>query len=191
MPAERFVPLRYSRAVLPSVFLVLALATLAQAYHEKGSGVWTFVPVATSVMAELLARLLTPGRTVTTKHAPLEDYQGRDVPLLKRLYNIVMVGAAGAHICSLFALASLRVLGEDEQRSAGVGMARGQVWRWEGLLTTISIMALCLIGLSELQRVGIAGSSVAKRAWSVPVGCLLLGPGAMLMVSWNHMESGC
>lgn len=187
MPAERFVPLRYSRAVLTAVLLVSVLAFTISKHQGMGSDVWRFVPISTSVMAEVLARVLTSGET-TTKHALLEDYRGRDVSNLKWLYNLVLIGAAVGHFCSLAALWLWPVSGAHGLRRSGDNVAGGQPCHWEALLILTSIAILSLVVVFELERVGITRFLVLIRAGLISVGCVFLGPGAMLMVSWRFME---
>lgn len=187
MPAERFVPRAHSRAILPAALGVPALAAVAQQqlyyyyYYNYNNGlgaaaVWQGVAPCSAVASAVVVAVV--GGVMAARDGAaglrLEDYLGLDVGPLMRAYEVVMVGAGLGHVRGLVGLVS------------GAGGVAAAGW-CEVLLIPAAVLVLCLTVVCELSRVGMVGSSV-KRAWAIPLGCVVVGPGATLMATWRFME---
>ncbi|ROW11443.1 hypothetical protein VMCG_01186 [Cytospora schulzeri] len=113
MPAERFVPQSFSKAIIPALalgflvpsMLVAASTTFTRDYAQEVVTFWQISPVLTSWVAESLSGFLaTPRKGADGKKAPLEDYQGLDMAGLRRLYNALFIIASAAHTAILLVL---------------------------------------------------------------------------------------
>lgn len=190
MPAERFVSLRHSQAILTAVILCPFLAALL--HHGMDTDVWRFVPVATSASAEMLAQLLRLRRTPTDR--AVEDYRGGDFRWLLRLYKLVRVGAVAGFAASLSVLLppgpwTPFVTGLLRSPGAG-GVIGGSRYYWnDDILVAASVIMLVPLVVYELERVGITGSSfAARKATLLGWWCLLSGLGALLMDCWVLLD---
>lgn len=205
MPAERFVPERFSRAALPALALGFLAPSALMAAPMVSSGVeeytqhiiafWQVTPVLTSWLAEAIARL--PGRSAAgAKKGPLEDYAGLDIANLNRLYGAVFFVAASTHAAIMLAVVwvvRLSVAGIflNKQTVGPVGSIVEGVSifiKYDLLLTVTATMALCVINLMEMKRVGLIEGSTFKRVCCLVAGCAAVGPGATLVGLWKWRE---
>lgn len=205
MPAERFVPERFSRAVLPALALgflapsALMAAPLvhtgAQDYIQQIIAFWQVTPVLTSCLAEAIARFL-PASVAGDKRKPVEDYSGLDIAHLNRLYGVVFFVAASTHAAVMLAMVWVvrlsvagiflprQTLGPVSSILEGVSI----FIKYDLLLTVAATIALCVINIMELRRVGLVEGSTMKRVGWLVAGCAAVGPGATLVGLWKWRE---
>lgn len=205
MPAERFVPERFSRAVLPALALGFLAPSALMAAPMVSAGVeeyiqhiiafWQVTPPLTSWLAEAISRFL--GRSATAgKRKPLEDYAGLDISNLNRLYDAVFFVAATTHaavMLSVVWVVRLSVAGiflpnQTVGPVASVVEGVSIFIKYDLLLTIASTIVLCLINLMEMKRVGLIEGSTLKRVCWLVAGCAAVGPGATLVGLWKWRE---
>lgn len=205
MPAERFVPERFSRAALPALALgflapsALMAAPMVSAgveeYTQQIIAFWQVTPVLTSWLAEAIARF--QGRSAASgKQGPLEDYAGLDIANLNRLYGAVFLVAASTHAAVMLAVVwvvrlSVGGIFFNNQTVAQVGSVVEGVSifiKYDLLLTVAATMVLCVINLMEMKRVGLIEGSTLKRVCYLVAGCAAVGPGATLVGLWKWRE---
>lgn len=205
MPAERFVPERFSRAVLPALALGFLAPSALMAAPMVSTGVeeyiqhiiafWQVTPPFTSWLTEAIARFL--GRSATAgKRRPLEDYAGLDIPNLNWLYDAVFFVAASTHAAVMLAVVwvvRLSVAGIFLPSQTAGPVARvvegvSIFIKYDLLLTIASTIVLCLINLMEMKRVGLIEGSTLKRTVWLVAGCAAVGPGATLVGLWKWRE---
>lgn len=205
MPAERFVPERFSRAVLPALVLgFLAPSALmitplvyagAEGYIQQIIAFWQVSPVLASWLAEAIARCLAPS-TAADKRTPLEDYSGLDIRHLNRLYGVVFFMAASTHAAVMLAVVwvvQLSVAGiflphQTEGPVASILEGVGIFIKYDLLLTVAGTLVWCVINLTEMKRVGLVEGSTLKRVGWLVAGCAAVGPGATLVGLWKWRE---
>lgn len=211
MPAERFVPYSFSRAVVPALvlgFLVPSALMAASAtptwapYAQETIILWQVSPALTSWLAEWMSGFLTRltrgavGRKVKGKKTPVEDYQGMDMAGLRRLYNFLFIVASTAHTAILLSLVwvpGLSVIGAFLPGAVGrpvtnIAEGVGIFLKFDLLLTVVSMFIWCLVNLVEMRRVGIVGLPLLKTIGVLVAGCVLLGPGATFVAFWKWRE---
>lgn len=205
MPAERFVPERFSRSVLPALVLgFLAPSALmitplvypgAREYIQQIIAFWQVTPVLASWLAEAITRFL-PSSAAGDKRRPLEDYAGLDIPHLNRLYGVVFFVAASTH-----AAVMLAVVWVVRVSVAGIFLPHQTVGpvasilegvsifiKYDLLLTVAATFVWCVINLMEMKRVGLIEGSTLKRTGWLLAGCAAVGPGAVLVGLWKWRE---
>lgn len=205
MPAERFVPERFSRAVLPALAIgFLGPSTLMAApmlsagsdeYAQQIIAFWQVTPVLTSWLAEAISRSLA-GSAAAEKRKLLEDYAGLDLPNLNKLYGAVFFVAASTHAAVMLAVVWVvrlsvagiflpgQTAGPVESILEGVSI----FIKYDLLLTVVSTLVLCLINLMEMKRVGLIEGSTWRRVGWLVAGCVAVGPGATLVGLWKWRE---
>ncbi|KUI56607.1 FAD-dependent urate hydroxylase [Cytospora mali] len=207
MPAERFVPYSFSKAIIPALVLgflvpsglMAASTTFIPDYAQELVAFWQISPALTSWMAEWISGFLVgPKRGVDGKgkKMPLEDYQGVDMAGLKILYNSLFVVSSVAHTTILLALLwipGLSVIeafvpGTPRAPVADIADGVGVFFRFDLLLTVASIIVWCLINCAEMRRVGIVGMPLCKITGLLVAGCVVIGPGAMFVAFWKRRE---
>lgn len=205
MPAERFIPERFSKAVLPALGLgFLAPSALmatplvhtgAQDYIQQVIAFWQVTPVLTSWLAEAIARLL-PASVAGDKRKPVEDYSGLDIAHLSRLYGVVFFIAASTHAAVLLAvvwvvrlsIAGIFLPHQTVGPVSSILEGMSIFIKYDLLLTVAATIAWCIINLMELKRVGIIEGSTMKRVGWLVAGCAAVGPGATLVGLWKWRE---
>ncbi|KAI7776946.1 hypothetical protein LA080_004309 [Diaporthe eres] len=205
MPAERFVPERFSRAVLPALALgFLAPSALmaapmvsagVQEYTQQIIAFWQVTPVLTSWLAAGIARSLG-GSAAGGKREALEDYAGLDVANLNRLYGAVFFVAASTHAVVMLAVvwvvrlsvAGIFLPGQTVGPVASIVEGVSIFIKYDLLLTVAATMVLCIINLMEMKRVGLIEGSTFKRIGWLIAGCAAVGPGATLVGLWKWRE---
>lgn len=206
MPAERFVPERYSRAVLPALAVgFLAPSTLmvapmisdeALGYTQQIIAFWQVTPVLTSWLAEAIAGFLAGQAAAGGKKGPLEDYAGLDIPNLNKLYSTVFIVAASTHAAVMLAVVwvvrlsvvGIFLPGQTAGPVASIVEGVSIFIKYDLLLTAASTIALCVVNLTEMKRVGLIEGSTLKRVCWLLVGCAAVGPGATLVGLWKWRE---
>lgn len=206
MPAERFVPERFSRAVLPALvlgYLAPSALMLTPLFHAEVEGYiqqiiafWQVTPVLASWLAWAIARVLTPSTAGPDKRTPLEDYSGLDISHLNRLYAAVFFVAATSHAAVMLAvvwavnvsIAGIFLPHLTEGPVASISEGVSIFIRCDLLLTVAGTLIWCVINLMEMQRVGLVEGSTLKRAGWLIVGCAAVGPGATLVGLWKWRE---
>ncbi|KAK7744989.1 hypothetical protein SLS53_003223 [Cytospora paraplurivora] len=205
MPAERFVPHAFSRAIKPALALgfLVPSALLAGAmtctweYAQESIALWQVSPVLVSLAADWISAFLAgPRRAAGEKKTFLEDYQELDLPGLKTLYNFVFVVASAAHTAILLTLVwtpGLSVAGafvphEPRHPVADIAEGVGIFLKFDLLLTVASMLVWCSINCAELRRVGADGAPFLKSVGLVVAGSILLGPGAAFIAFWKQRE---
>lgn len=205
MPAERFVPERFSRAVLPALVLgFLAPSALmitplvyprAQEYIQQIIAFWQITPVLTSWLAEAIARC-APVSASGGKRRPVEDYAGLDIAKLNRLYGVVFFVAASTHAAVMLAVVWVvrlsvagiflphQTVGSVSSILEGVSI----FIKYDLLLTVAATMVWCVINLMEMKRAGLIEGSTLKRVGWLVAGCAAVGPGATLVGLWKWRE---
>lgn len=205
MPAERFVPERFSRAALPALALgFLAPSALmaapmvssgAQDYAQQIIAFWQVTPVLTSWLAQAIARCLD-GSAAGGRRRPLEDYAGLDVAHLNRLYGAVFFVAASTHAAAMLAVVwvvrlSVGGIFLPSQTAGPVASVVEGVSifiKYDLLLTVASTIVLCVINFMEMKRLGLVEGSTLKRVCWLVAGCVAVGPGATLVALWKWRE---
>jgi hypothetical protein len=205
MPAERFVPERFSKAVLPALIMgflapsAMMIAPVvypsAQEYIQQIIAFWQVTPVLTSWLAEVIARCL-PVSVSGDKRRHVEDYSGLDMANLNRLYGIVFFVAASTHAAVMLAVvwvAGLSVSGIflPHQTVGPVSSILEGVSifiKYDLVMTVVAMMVWCMINFMEMKRVGLIEGSTLKRVGWLVSGCAAVGPGATLVGLWKWRE---
>ncbi|KAK2610588.1 hypothetical protein N8I77_004006 [Diaporthe amygdali] len=205
MPAERFVPERFSKAVLPALVLgflvpsaLLAapmVSTGVQKYIQQIIAFWQVTPVLTSWLAEVIARYFVRSK-VTGEHGAVEDYSGLDIPSLGRLYDAVFFVAGSVHAAVLLAViwvSGLSIVGiflpsQTATPVASIVEGVGVFIKYDLLMTVVATIMWCVINFMEMKRVGIIQGSTLKRVVWLTAGCVAVGPGATLIALWKWRE---
>lgn len=205
MPAERFVPERFSRAALPALALgFLAPSALmaapmvsagVQEYTQQIIAFWQVTPVLTSWLAEGIAKSLG-GSAAGGKRRPVEDYAGLDVANLNRLYGAVFFVAATTHAVVMLtvvwvvrlSVAGIFLPGQTVGPVASIVEGVSIFIKYDLLLTVAATIVLCVINLMEMKRVGLIEGSTLKRVGWLVAGCAAVGPGATLVGLWKWRE---
>ncbi|ROW18194.1 hypothetical protein VPNG_00105 [Cytospora leucostoma] len=212
MPAERFVPRAFSRAIIPALVLgflvpcalVAGPTTFTWEYAQESIALWQISPVLVSLAADWISGFLAGPRKVIAggglgekkNKAPLEDYKELDVAGLKRLYNFVFVVASAAHTAILLALVwtpGLSVAGafvphEPRHPVADIAEGVGIFLKLDLLLTVASMLVWCSISCAESRRVGADGMPLLKNVGLLVAGSVLFGPGAAFIAFWKRRE---
>lgn len=205
MPPERFVPRSFSKALIPALVLgylvpsalMVASTTYVKDYGQEAVALWQISPALTSLVAELISGLLaTPRKVAGGKKAPLEDYQGLDLPGLRMLYNVLFVIASVAHTVILLALVWVPGLSvvdafvptDSKRLVTDIAEGVGIFLKFDLLMVVASMLVWCLINCAEMRRVGATGVPLLKSFGLLMVGCVFVGPGAAFIAFWKRRE---
>lgn len=202
MPAERCIPQSASKAILPSLILgfllpsVLMLLLGPEGYLQEAIAFWQITPILVSPLSALLAKLQGPPGSLKNGEVPVEDYQGLDLPHLRRLYDVLFFIAAAVHVAVLGFLglsSGTTIVGafvpmHPESPVATLAAGMKIFFQFDLLLVVFTIFVWVVLNIGEMKRVGIVKSSLLKAIVGLLLGFLTVGPGATILAFWEWRE---
>ncbi|KAK0661274.1 FAD-dependent monooxygenase paxM [Lasiodiplodia hormozganensis] len=202
MPAERCIPQSASKAILPSLILgflvpsvLMVLLGPESGYLQEAIAFWQITPILVSPLSALLSKLQGP-ESSKNGEAPVEDYQGLDLPHLRRLYDVLFFIAAAVHVAVLGFLglsSGTTIIGAFVPMNPGSpvsSLAAGMkiFFQFDLLLVVFTIFVWVVLNIGEMKRVGIIKSPLLKAIVGLLLGFLLVGPGATILAFWEWRE---
>ncbi|KAH7042133.1 hypothetical protein B0J12DRAFT_674744 [Macrophomina phaseolina] len=204
MPAERYIPEVTSKALLPSLvvgFLIPSAVMVSlsgiEPYAQEVIAFWQITPMLVVLLTEALSGLLRAIPPTDRKSkAPVEDYQGFDLPHLRRLYGAQFLIAAGVHVAVLASLvvsSTWSVAGVFVPRSpkspvSTVAAGMAIFFKFDLLLVALATFVWVVLNIIDMRRVGIAAVSLPKAVSVLVVGYIVVGPGATVAAFWKWRE---
>lgn len=202
MPAERCIPQSASKAILPSLILgflvpsvLMVLLGPESGYLQEAIAFWQITPILVSPLSALFSKLQAPG-SLKNGEVPVEDYQGLDLPHLRRLYDVLFFISAAVHVAVLGFLglsSGTTIIGAFVPMNPGSpvsSLAAGMkiFFQFDLLLVVFTIFVWVVLNIGEMKRVGIIKSPLLKAIVGLLLGFLLVGPGATILAFWEWRE---
>ncbi|KAL1638038.1 hypothetical protein SLS58_009059 [Diplodia intermedia] len=203
MPAERCIPQSVSKALLPSLILgfllpsaLMVLLGAESQYIQEVIALWQLTPVLVSPLSMVLSELQSEPAALKESNAPVEDYQGFDMPHLKRLYHVLFFIASAVHVGVLaflglssdMSIAGAFVPVHPTSPVSTVAAGMKIFFQFDLLMTVLMMFVWLVLNVWDMKRVGIVGLPALKAVGVLLLGNLLVGPGATVVAFWKWRE---
>ncbi|KAL0265404.1 hypothetical protein SLS55_001371 [Diplodia seriata] len=203
MPAERCVPQSVSKVLLPALILGFLLPSVLMVvlgaesqYIQEVIAAWQLTPVLVSPLSMVLSKLQSRPASLKESNAPVEDYQGLDMPHLKRLYHVLFFISAAVHVTVLAVLglsSDMSIAGafvpvQPTSPVSTVAAGMKIFFQFDLLMTALTMFVWLVLNVWDMKRVGIVALPALKTVGVLLLGNLLVGPGATLVAFWKWRE---
>ncbi|KAL1614538.1 hypothetical protein SLS54_009712 [Diplodia seriata] len=203
MPAERCVPQSVSKVLLPALILCFLLPSVLMVllgaesqYIQEVIAAWQLTPVLVSPLSMVLSKLQSRPASLKESNAPVEDYQGLDMPHLKRLYDVLFFISAAVHVTVLAVLglsSDMSIAGafvpvQPTSPVSTVAAGMKIFFQFDLLMTAMIMFVWLVLNVWDMKRVGIVALPALKTVGVLLLGNLLFGPGATLVAFWKWRE---
>ncbi|KKY13272.1 putative fad binding domain protein [Diplodia seriata] len=203
MPAERCVPQSVSKVLLPALILGFLLPSVLMVvlgaesqYIQEVIAAWQLTPVLVSPLSVVLSKLQSRPASLKESNAPVEDYQGLDMPHLKRLYDVLFFISAAVHVTVLAVLglsSDMSIAGafvpvQPTSPVSTVAAGMKIFFQFDLLMTAFTMFVWLVLNVWDMKRVGIVALPALKTVGVLLLGNLLVGPGATLVAFWKWRE---
>ncbi|KAF2142265.1 uncharacterized protein K452DRAFT_333069 [Aplosporella prunicola CBS 121167] len=181
MPAERSISKIAGKTLLISLLVGLFSPAVFTALYgvaevQRAISLWQATPILVSVLCSLLTKLFDGPIVPKDDKAPVEDYQGYDLPYTRMLYKIVFFVASAAHLALV---SGMGILSRSwENKALGYDL----------LSVALTVIIWAAMNVQDMKRVGISSLSTWKSAGLLLGNQLLIGPGATTVAFWKWRE---